>query len=81
MNILETKNLCYSYSDEKLALDNISIAIPKGKITAVLGGNGAGKSTLFLNLNGVLTPNKGEVFLMGRRLSMIKRVFWKCVRE
>lgn len=73
MNIIETKELSYSYSDEKLALDNISIAIPKGKITAVLGGNGAGKSTLFLNLNGILTPDKGEVFFEGQRVKYDKK--------
>lgn len=72
MNIIETKNLCYSYGDEKLVLDNISIAIPKGKITAVLGGNGAGKSTLFLNLNGVLKPKKGEVFFDGQKVKYDK---------
>lgn len=73
MNIIETKKLSYSYSDEKLALDNISINIPKGKITAVLGGNGAGKSTLFLNLNGVLIPDKGEVFFDGQKVKYDKK--------
>jgi len=73
VNIIETKELSYSYSDEKLALDNISIAILKGKITAVLGGNGAGKSTLFLNLNGVLTPNKGEIFFDGQKIKYDKK--------
>lgn len=73
MNIIETKKLSYSYSDEKLALDDINIAIPKGKITAVLGGNGAGKSTLFLNLNGVLTPDSGEVFFDGQKVKYDKK--------
>lgn len=73
MNVIETKKLSYSYSDEKLALDDINIAIPKGKITAVLGGNGAGKSTLFLNLNGVLTPDSGEVFFDGQKVKYDKK--------
>ena len=73
MNIIETKNLCYSYEEGKPALDNVSISFPKGKCTAVLGGNGAGKSTLFLNLNGVLTPDSGEVFLDGERISYRKK--------
>lgn len=51
MNIIETNNLCYSYDGERKALNNMSIAFEKGKITSVLGSNGAGKSTLFLNLN------------------------------
>lgn len=73
MNIIETKNLSFSYSDEKKALDHVNISIPKGKITAVLGGNGAGKSTLFLNLNGVLTPEDGEVFFDGKRVKYDKK--------
>ncbi|MCC8169391.1 MAG: ATP-binding cassette domain-containing protein [Oscillospiraceae bacterium] len=68
MNIIETKNLCYSYDGERNALNNMSIAFEKGKITSVLGSNGAGKSTLFLNLNGVLTPDSGEVFYDGERV-------------
>lgn len=66
MNIIETKNLCYSYDGGKTALDNINIAFERGKITSVLGANGAGKSTLFLNLNGVLTPDSGEVLYNGK---------------
>lgn len=64
--IIETKKLCYSYDGELNSLDNINTVIPKGKITAFLGGNGAGKSTYFLNLNGVLTPDSGEVFFDGQ---------------
>ena len=66
MNILETKDLCYSYEDNTSALKNINMKIKKGLVTAVLGGNGAGKSTLFLNLNGVLTPKTGEVYYDGK---------------
>ena len=73
MNIIETKNLCYSYEEGKPALDHINISFPKGKCTAVLGGNGAGKSTLFLNLNGVLTPDSGEVLLDGEKVSYSKK--------
>lgn len=66
MTILETRNLCYSYDGERKALNHINVKIPKGKITAIIGGNGAGKSTLFLNLNGVLTPDSGEVYFYGK---------------
>lgn len=65
VTIIETKNLCYSYDGEEPALSNITIGIPKGKITAIMGGNGAGKSTFFLNLNGVLTPDSGKVIFDG----------------
>lgn len=67
MNIISTKNLCYSY-DEKKALDNVNFNVKKDSVTAVLGGNGAGKSTLFLNLNGVLKPESGQVFYKGEEI-------------
>lgn len=60
-NIIEAKELCYSYPDGTNALKNVNIKIRKGITTAILGGNGAGKSTLFLNCNGILKPESGEV--------------------
>jgi cobalt/nickel transport system ATP-binding protein len=73
MNIIEVKDLSYTYKDGETALKNISLAFEKGKTTAVLGGNGAGKSTLFLNLNGVLTPNSGKVCFEGREIKYTKK--------
>lgn len=73
MNIIETKDLCFSYSEGKLALDHVSLSVQRGKITALLGGNGAGKSTLFLNLNGVLTPDSGQVLFDGEPVSYTKK--------
>lgn len=67
-NAIEAQELTYKYQDGTLALDKISFSAEKGKITGILGANGAGKSTLFLNLNGVLTPHSGEVFLGGEKV-------------
>ena len=44
-----------------VALDCVSLAIPPGQVTAVVGGDGAGKSTLLRCLAGVLAPDKGFV--------------------
>jgi len=68
MKMIETKNLCYSYESKKDALKNVNIAINSGEMTAILGGNGAGKSTLFLNMNGVLTPESGDIYCEGKRV-------------
>ena len=66
---IEAKDLRYTYEDGTVALDGISFSAEEGKVTGILGANGAGKSTLFLNLNGVLTPQSGEVLLSGERVS------------
>ncbi|AFM00465.1 cobalt transport protein ATP-binding subunit [Desulfitobacterium dehalogenans ATCC 51507] len=65
-NIIQLKDLHYHYPDGTHALKGITITIPKGQVTALLGGNGAGKSTLFQHLNGILKPSSGEVFFDGQ---------------
>ena len=47
------------------ALENISIAFPKGKVTGIIGRTGSGKSTLAMLLNGLLRPTSGRVLLDG----------------
>lgn len=66
---IELKNVSYTYMPktpfERLALDDISITIPEGKITAIAGHTGSGKSTLIQHFNGLLKPNKGTVLVDG----------------
>lgn len=71
--ILEAKNLEYSYSNEHQALKGISLSIEKGERVCFVGSNGAGKSTFFLNVNGVLTPDKGEVYFKGKKVTRDKK--------
>lgn len=73
INIVETKELYYRYEKGELALENVNISIPRGKTTTILGGNGAGKSTLFLNLNGVLRPASGEIYVNGKKLDYSRK--------
>ena len=44
-----------------MALDDISLAVPRGQVTAVVGGDGAGKSSLMQCLAGAIRPDSGEV--------------------
>ena len=67
--LLQVKNLNYAYDHEKYALNYINLDIYKGEKIAVLGSNGAGKSTFFLNLNGVLTPQSGDIFYKDMKIS------------
>lgn len=66
--ILETKNLCYSYDGKMMALHDVNLSVRRGDRIAVLGSNGAGKSTCFLNLNGVLSPDSGEIWYRGEKV-------------
>jgi cobalt/nickel transport system ATP-binding protein len=67
--ILETRNLTFEYPNNTVALKDVSLAIPEGKKTVLVGSNGSGKSTLFLHFNGILKPKLGEVLYAGRKLS------------
>lgn len=62
-SIIELEQIHFAYPNSSKGLDNISLEIPEGEKTVVLGLNGAGKSTLFLMLCGILKPNKGSYLL------------------
>ncbi|QUL56587.1 ABC transporter ATP-binding protein [Paenibacillus tritici] len=64
----------FHYPDTKeLALHELTLSIPKGSKTAVLGHNGSGKSTLFLHAVGILRPQSGKVLQGGKELSYAKK--------
>ncbi len=67
--ILQVNDLHYSYDDTQAALKGISVSIYPGERIAVIGSNGAGKSTFFLNINGVLSPEQGEIFYHGTKIT------------
>ncbi len=69
MTSLIAKNLTYSYSREsKPVLEEVSIALKPGTLTALVGPNGAGKSTLLNLLQGQNKPDKGEITIDGNTL-------------
>ena len=63
--VIETRALSKRYG-RKLALDNLDLRIPRGRIHAIVGANGAGKSTLFRILMGFMPPTTGEARILGR---------------
>ena len=68
MGLIECKGVCKRFG-EKIALDNVSVDIPKGKIFGLLGPNGAGKTTLIRIINRITIPNGGEVLFDGRPIT------------
>ncbi len=61
------KNLSFAYGKNQI-LKDISLHIPKGKITTIMGANGCGKSTLFSLMTKNLTPQAGSIFLHGQNI-------------
>lgn len=64
-SIIETRALSKRYG-RKLALDRLDLAIPRGRVHAIVGANGAGKSTLFRILLGFMPPSAGEARILGK---------------
>ncbi len=62
---LELRQLTKSYGRLR-ALDAVSLALPPGRIVAVIGLNGAGKTTLLRCLAGIVAPTRGEVLYDGQ---------------
>lgn len=81
MMFIKVENLTFEYSrnDESglpgtKAIDNISFGVEKGSFTAIIGQNGSGKSTLAKNLNALLTPTSGKVYVDGLDSSVSENV-------
>jgi len=73
---LTADSLSYTYprrsgSESVCALREVSVAVPRGSLTGLIGPNGCGKTTLLKLLAGVLTPERGTVALDGRSLSSL----------
>jgi len=69
-NILSTNILSKEFDGVK-AVDDLSFELQRGTITALIGPNGAGKTTAFNMITGFLGPDKGNVYLNGRRITYL----------
>ena len=72
MNIIKAVNLVFDYirrdeegqvEEVKRALDHVNLEIEKGSFVAILGHNGSGKSTFAKQINGILSPTDGTIFV------------------
>jgi len=68
MAILEAKQLRKSFG-QLVAVNEESLALDAGKLVGLLGPNGAGKTTTVSMIAGLVTPDRGEVLVDGRRLT------------
>jgi ABC-2 type transport system ATP-binding protein len=66
-NILEVRKVVKSYGDH-VALNEVSLNVPKGSIYGLLGPNGAGKTSLIRIINQITLPDSGQIMLDGEPL-------------
>lgn len=59
--LIEITGLTKAYDANHVAVNNVSLTLPRGKIVGLLGPNGSGKTTLIKMLNGLLTPTQGSI--------------------
>jgi iron complex transport system ATP-binding protein len=76
--VLEARNLKIKYGD-RTAVDDVSLELRPGTVTAIIGPNGAGKSTLLRSLNGQLSLSGGEITLNNKSLDELNR--WTIARQ
>ncbi len=70
--MIKTEALSFSYDGFTPALGKINLELGGGEFLALLGANGCGKTTLLKQLNGLLKPSLGKVFLDGRELRFFR---------
>lgn len=66
--VLEVRGLSQHFSG-LIALDDVTLSIPRGKVTGIIGPNGAGKTTLVNAITGVKRCSSGEVFLDNKNIT------------
>ena len=63
-NLVDIRNVDFRYGTRSI-LSNLSLGIPRGKVTAIMGGSGCGKTTLLNLIGGRLRPTTGQVIVDG----------------
>lgn len=69
MEILRANNICKTFDDGHLVLDNVSLVVNEGDIYGILGLSGAGKSTLVRCLKGLEPFDSGEILYYGQKVT------------
>ena len=63
--LVELKNLTFGYG-ERVILDNVSMTIPRGKVTALMGASGGGKTTILRLIGGQNRAQLGQLLFDGQ---------------
>lgn len=71
------EHVTFAYDEEREVITDLSLTIPQGKVTAIIGGNGAGKSTLFKLLTRLYTPKSGTISFGQEDISQFNLTQWR----
>jgi len=71
-DLVTINNLTFSRGERKI-FDNVSLHVPKGKVTAIMGPSGIGKTTLLRLIGGQILPEQGEVIFDGDNIPTLSR--------
>jgi ABC-type bacteriocin/lantibiotic exporter with double-glycine peptidase domain len=72
-NLIEFKNVSFSYNKDSEVIKNINLKIYRNKITAIIGQSGSGKSTLLDLLVGLIKPTKGNIFIDNQNIINLEK--------
>lgn len=64
-NLVEISNMSFQHENGRVVFDGVNMAIPRGKVTAIMGPSGTGKTTLLRLIGGQLTPTQGKIQVDG----------------
>jgi phospholipid/cholesterol/gamma-HCH transport system ATP-binding protein len=71
-SLIEIRNVTYAYG-KRVVLERIDMAIPRGKVVAIMGISGSGKTTILRLIGGVLRSQQGEVIVDGQSVNALDR--------
>jgi phospholipid/cholesterol/gamma-HCH transport system ATP-binding protein len=71
-NLIEIENLTFTRG-ERIIYNDISLSIPTGKVTAIMGPSGIGKTTLLRLIGGQIKPDSGKILLSGEDIPSLSR--------
>lgn len=69
--LVELRNLTFGYG-ERVILDDVSLVVPRGKVTALMGASGGGKTTIMRLIGGLYRAQKGQMLFDGQDVTVME---------
>ncbi|ELY3761425.1 phospholipid ABC transporter ATP-binding protein MlaF [Cronobacter universalis] len=70
--LIDVRGVSFTRGNRSI-FDNISLTVPRGKVTAIMGPSGIGKTTLLRLIGGQIAPDRGEILLDGENIPAMSR--------